>query len=162
RATSPPRWASARRTSPATWSTWSSPPAREANGWWWSSRGARTAGSASRGGRGSPSPGRARSAEARGSTRRCSPWSRPEGPRFGRLRGRARLAFGLVRAPLACCVVVFAAATGCRALEEGDRAEATKLCMDDFTSQEFCACASEQMDHDFTWLERRAFYAQHV
>lgn len=67
-----------------------------------------------------------------------------------------------MRAPLACCVVAFAAATGCRALEEGGRAEAMKACLDDFASQELCTCAAEEIDRTFSWLERRAFYAQHL
>lgn len=67
-----------------------------------------------------------------------------------------------MRVPLACCLAAFAAATGCRALEEGDRAGAMKVCLDDFTSQEFCACAAEEIDRTFSWLERRTFRSQHV
>lgn len=67
-----------------------------------------------------------------------------------------------MRAPLACCVVAFAAASGCRALEEGDRAQSMKLCVDDFGSQAFCACAEEEIERSFSWLERRAFRSQRV
>jgi len=59
-------------------------------------------------------------------------------------------------------VVALAAATGCGALEKGDRAAAMKLCVDDFGSQEFCTCASDEVDHTFNWMQRRAFRAQHV
>lgn len=58
-------------------------------------------------------------------------------------------------------MVALVAATGCGALE-GDRAESAKRCVDDFASQEFCACAAEEIDRTFSWLERRAFRSQHV
>jgi hypothetical protein len=64
-----------------------------------------------------------------------------------------------MRAPFAWCVVALAAATGCRALEEGDRAESVKICVDDFGSQEFCACAAEEIDRTFSWVQRRTFRA---
>jgi len=67
-----------------------------------------------------------------------------------------------MKAPLACCAVAFAAASGCGALGDGGRAEAMKACLDDFASQEFCTCAADEIDRGFGWLERRTFRAQGV